>query len=66
MLNEQKTEYTFSEDEMALLREIDAAVRELNQQHQGALRMIMKQNKLDGDWQFQGDKLVCLALEKKQ
>ena len=58
MLNEQKTEYTFSEHESAMLQEYNASIRELQQQQQGALRMIARQNNLDGNWDVSENKLV--------
>jgi 23S rRNA A2030 N6-methylase RlmJ len=52
------TEYELTQAEAATLQEYTQGIAELNQQHQGALRMIARQQGLLGAWDLQGTKLV--------
>lgn len=61
-MNEEKdnvvSEYEMTAEEVAVIREFDVAMAELNSQKQGALRMIAKQQKLEGMLDLVGNKLV--------
>lgn len=51
-------EYKPSTEEQAFLAEIAAGIRALEMQTEGALKLMLRQQKLEGDFKFVGDKLV--------
>jgi len=51
-------EHPLTDKEYALISEYLSAMQGIQQQLEGAIKMIGKQNDLDGNWQLQGNKLV--------
>lgn len=52
-------EYTLSREEAALIAELQTAISALQQQLEGACKLIIRQQSLgDGNWSLNGDKLV--------
>jgi hypothetical protein len=51
-------EYTLSHEEQALLGEFQTAQRDLQQQVQGAFKLICRQRALEGEWRLDGAKLL--------
>jgi hypothetical protein len=51
-------EYKFTTEEMALLNDIAEQIKALQHQQEGALKLIMRQHKLEGEWRWAGDRLV--------
>jgi hypothetical protein len=51
-------EYVFTAVEKAAIAEFDSTIAELNAQKNGAIRMIARQQNLEGTWNLSGDKLV--------
>ena len=48
----EKTEYILTPEELAMISEIEMTIQNLSQQLQGALRLVMAQQGLVGDWDF--------------
>jgi len=55
---EDTKEVALLPDEIACIREIEAQIKELQTQAQGALRMLAKIHGLTGNWDFRNDKFV--------
>lgn len=51
-------EYNLSPEELEGVQEISKQIQELQQQYQGAIRMIAKIHGLQGNWNFEGTKFV--------
>lgn len=53
-----ENEYALNETEQAVVEEALATIREVQCQLQGVLRLIVRQNKLEGNWTLDGRKLI--------
>jgi hypothetical protein len=51
-------EIALSPEEIGVINEYQQAIRDVQQQIQGAIRLMFKTRKLEGNWNFQGDKFV--------
>lgn len=56
-------EYVPTTEEKAFLLEINDQIRNLQMQQEGALRLILKQQKLDGNFGWKVDRLVEQLVE---
>jgi hypothetical protein len=56
-------EYKLTDQEVAELARYSEAIAELARQRDACLRLIARQQSLDGDWQFAGDRLVRKGTE---
>jgi hypothetical protein len=54
-----------SKQEQSILAEYQQALRDIQQQIQGALRLIVKQRGLEGQWNLDGDRLVKVVAQKE-
>lgn len=56
---DERTEYVLSAEERGILDDLEQEIRNLQQQHTGAVRVILKINKLQGDsWKIENGKLT--------
>jgi hypothetical protein len=51
-------EYQLTEEEFKLVAEYQQNLTAIQQQLEGACKLIIRQQKLDGQWTLQGNKLV--------
>jgi len=58
MQKPEVTEHKLTPGELSLISEYVSAIRDLEQQKQGALQLIVRANGLEGPWALTGDKLV--------
>jgi hypothetical protein len=56
-------EYELSPEEVEAIEELNALIKAYTMQREGALKMILKQHKLTGDYRFVGNKLVLYEPE---
>jgi hypothetical protein len=54
----EKSEYELSQDEVQTIADLQQAQKDLQQQLQGVLRLIARQQKLEGEWRMEDNKLT--------
>ena len=61
-----ENEFKLTPEELSLVADFRNAIAAMNQQLEGAIKMLIRRNKLEGDWRLADDKLLKVEPPKEE